>query len=55
MRFYPTQHKDYYGIDLHARTPYVCILDQSGEIFVYCPQPRRRFLLTRKDSRGNLP
>jgi transposase len=31
MRLYTTQHPFYCGIDLHARTMYVCILDQSGE------------------------
>ena len=30
MRFYTTQHPFYCGIDLHARTMYVCILDQAG-------------------------
>jgi hypothetical protein len=32
MRFYNAQHKFYCGIDLHARTMYVCILDHHGEI-----------------------
>ncbi len=27
MRFYIRQHKHYCGIDLHARTMYLCILD----------------------------
>ena len=31
MRFYTTQHPFYCGIDVHARTMYVCILAQSGE------------------------
>ena len=31
MRLYTTQHPLYCGIDLHARTMSVCILDQSGE------------------------
>src|SRR5262245_28924144 len=35
MRFYTTQHPFYCGIDLHARTMYVCILDQSGEVLVH--------------------
>jgi transposase len=35
MRFYTTQHPFYCGIDLHARSMYVCILDQSGEILVH--------------------
>ena len=32
MRFYTQQHQYSCGIDLHARTMYVCILDQDGEI-----------------------
>ena len=35
MRFYTTQHPLYCGIDLHARTMYVCILDQNSEILVH--------------------
>src|SRR5262249_40797138 len=30
MRFYTTQHPFYCGIDLHARTMRVCILDQQS-------------------------
>ena len=32
MRFYTKQHPLYCGIDLHARTMYVCILSQDGEV-----------------------
>jgi transposase len=35
MRFYTTQHKAYCGIDLHARSMYVCILSQDGEILLH--------------------
>src|ERR671924_2275441 len=35
MRFYTQQHQFYCGIDLHARTMYVCILNQDGEIMVH--------------------
>jgi transposase len=35
MRFYTKQHAYYCGIDLHARTMYVCILDSQGEIVVH--------------------
>jgi len=35
MRFYTTQHPFYCGIDLHARTMYVCILDQAGATLVH--------------------
>ena len=34
MRFYTQQHHYYCGIDLHARSMYVCILDAAGEIVV---------------------
>ena len=30
MRFYNGQHRHWCGIDLHARTMYVCILDATG-------------------------
>ena len=32
MRFYTKPHQYYCGIDLHARSMYLCILDQQGEI-----------------------
>jgi predicted NBD/HSP70 family sugar kinase len=32
MQFYTRQHKFYYGIDLHARKMYICILDEEGEV-----------------------
>ena len=35
MKFYTQQHRYYCGIDLHARTMYVCILDQQGEILLH--------------------
>jgi hypothetical protein len=35
MRFYTTPHKFYCGIDLHARTMYLCILNQDGEIVLH--------------------
>jgi transposase len=35
MRFYTPQHKHYCGIDLHARTLYVCIRDQAGALLVH--------------------
>ena len=33
MRFYTTNHAHYCGIDLHAKTMYLCILDSNGQIF----------------------
>src|SRR5438874_7418519 len=35
MRFYTQQHPHYCGIDLHARTMYLCILDQAGAILLH--------------------
>jgi hypothetical protein len=35
MRFYSKQHRYYCSIDLHARTMYVCILDQGGEMLLH--------------------
>jgi transposase len=32
MRFYTKPHKFYCGIDLHARTMYLCLLNQEGEV-----------------------
>jgi transposase len=34
-RFYTTQHPYYCGIDRHARTMYVCILDQAGATLLH--------------------
>ncbi len=35
MRFYNRQHRPYCGIDLHAKTMYVCILDAAGQVVVH--------------------
>ena len=35
MRFYIQQHQFCCGIDLHARTIYVCIMDNKGKILKY--------------------
>lgn len=35
MRFYTNQHKFSCGVDLHARTMYLCILDQEGKIVLH--------------------
>lgn len=35
MRFYTRQHKYYCGIDLHARTMYLCVLSHAGEILLH--------------------
>jgi transposase len=35
MRFYTTPHQFYCGIDLHARTMDLCVLNQDGEIVLH--------------------
>lgn len=32
MRFYTGQHRFYWGVDLHARTMHVCVLDHDGQV-----------------------
>jgi hypothetical protein len=32
MRFYNQQHQFYCGVDLHARTMYLCILDGASQV-----------------------
>jgi len=46
MRFYTRQHKHYCGIDLHARTMYLCVLSQGGEVLLHqdIPSNPDRFL-----------
>ena len=47
MRFYTRQHVHYCGIDLHARSLYLCILDQEGKTLVHKKLPCERELLTK--------
>jgi transposase len=35
MRFYQQQHRFYCGVDLHARTMYLCIVDGAGAILLH--------------------
>jgi transposase len=35
MRFYTKTHAHYCGIDLHAKTMYLCILDRDGEVLLH--------------------
>jgi len=35
MRFCTQQHQHYCGIDLHARTMYLCILNPAGEVLLH--------------------
>jgi len=36
MRFYNTTHHHYCGIDLHAKTMYVCIINRDGKTVLHC-------------------
>jgi len=35
MRFYTNSHRYYCGIDLHARSMYICIIDHQGEVVLH--------------------
>src|ERR1700759_3710372 len=35
MRFYNQSHRFYAGVDLHARSLYLCILDHAGSTIVH--------------------
>jgi len=39
MRFYNQQHRFYCGVDLHARTMYVCVLDHAGNVVLHKELP----------------
>ncbi len=39
MRFYNQPHQFYCGVDLHARSMYLCILDQAGRIILHQEVP----------------
>ena len=41
MRFYTKQHRHYCGIDLHARTMYVCVLDSAGQVLLHQNLPAK--------------
>ena len=56
MRFYTKNHQYYCGIDLHAKTMYVCILNSAGEILVHrnIRTDQTRFLALIEPYRDNL-
>ena len=35
MKFYTKNHAHYCGIDLHAKTMYLCILDNNGQVVLH--------------------
>jgi hypothetical protein len=39
MNFYTKQHAFYCGVDLHARTLYLCILSRAGDKLLHCEVP----------------
>jgi transposase len=47
MRFYTQQHRFYCGIDLHARSLHVCVLDQAGTVLFDRNLPARPDALLR--------
>ncbi len=56
MNFYVTQHKHYCGVDLHARSMYICILSQQGVVLLHrnLPCDPQRFLLAIQPFREDL-
>ena len=56
MRFYQQQHGFYCGIDLHARTMHVCVVDADGRTreHVNLPCDAGRFLKLIEPFRGQL-
>ena len=48
MRFYNQQHRFYCGVDLHARTLSLCILDDKGTIFL------QKTITASRDAEGGL-
>lgn len=41
MRFYKQQHEFYCGVDLHAKTMHVCLVNQAGDVLVHRNLPTR--------------
>ena len=39
MRFYKSLHKHYCGVDLHARTLYLCIINRDGAVLLHRSLP----------------
>ena len=56
MDFYATQHKHYCGVDLHARTMYICILNEQGVVLLHrnLPSHPEKFLLAIQPFREDL-
>lgn len=56
MRFYQQQHRFYCGVDLHAKTMHVCVVNQAGETLVHrdIPAGPERFLALIRPYRDGL-
>jgi hypothetical protein len=56
MRFYTQQHDFYCGVDLHARSMYLCVLDRDGKIVLHrnLPAGPEPFLQAIAPYRGDL-
>ena len=56
MQFYTKTHSHYCGIDLHAKTMYLCILDSKGTVLLHrnIPCDREKFLQTIAPYRDDL-
>jgi hypothetical protein len=56
MRFYTQTHQYVCGIDLHTKTMYLCILNESGDIALHVniPAQPKPFLKAIKPFRDNL-
>ncbi len=56
MRFYTENRKYYCGIDLHTKTMYVCILDETDSILLHknIPAQPKPFLALIADYRDGL-
>ena len=48
MRYYTGQHQYYCGVDLHARTMYLCIVNQTDEILYHQEIPTKAELFLEK-------
>ena len=42
MRLYQAQHRAYCGVDLHARTMFLCVLDRDGRTLLHQDIPTTR-------------
>ena len=48
MRYYTGQHQYYCGVDLHARTMYLCVVNQADEILYHKEIPTKADLFLDK-------